>query len=412
MAADLADSRAIWMDMLQMMNTAHNLQPSQEARANHSNPAKHNEEEEWPAPPPWISEDEESLPMSNQPVLERLDKMMSELQILKNETLAAKQSQLLPSQPPPAVSAHEPSRATYQNNSHAPVGTPLQRPPWSGLAPPPLKFISTPYGVPLNLSSVYPQSAERPLPPQRLSYTSRPTPEYSRPFYQSTSPDTAYRGPRPTIPNLSHRYPGEFAHLKLALENLFPPDSTELFKYQVLIDHLKLEEARLVAGAHIHSPTPFTDTMMALNEKFGQPHQLALKRIAMVMDSPDTRRGDVAAFDKFSLQIQSLVGMLKTFGPDGEVELQCGSHVARLLSKLPPEQRAEFRRCMFNHSGRNHTLNDLAAWLKYESLCQDFDGQLSHRGAKDKQIGLNLSGSRPTKGAGTVLTPTRRHSAT
>lgn len=43
---------------------------------------------------------------------------------------------------------------------------------------------------------------------------------------------------------------------------------------------------------------------------------------------------------------------------------------------------------MFNHSGHNHTLNDLAAWLKYESWCQDFDGQLSHRGAKDKQIGL------------------------
>lgn len=74
--------------------------------------------------------------------------------------------------------------------------------------------------------------------------------------------------------------------------------------------------------------------MMTLNEKFGQPHQLALKRIAMVMDSPDIRCGDVAAFDKFSLQIQSLVGMLKTFGPDGEIELQCGSHVACLLSKL------------------------------------------------------------------------------
>uniref|UniRef100_A0AAV2KEQ0 Uncharacterized protein n=1 Tax=Knipowitschia caucasica TaxID=637954 RepID=A0AAV2KEQ0_KNICA len=92
------------------------------------------------------------------------------------------------------------------------------------------------------------------------------------------------------------------------------------------------------------------------------------------MDSPDIRRGDVAAFEKFSLQIQSLVGMLKTIGPDGEVELQCGSHVARLLSKLPPEQRADFRRCMYNRSGQTYTLNDLAMWLKYKSCCQDFDG--------------------------------------
>lgn len=124
MAADLADLRAIRVDMLQMMNSAHNLQPSQKACANHSNPAKNDEEEEWSAPPPWISEDEKALPVRNQPVLERLDKMMSELQVLKNETLSAKQTQLLPSQPPPAVSAHEPSRATYQNSSHAPVGTP------------------------------------------------------------------------------------------------------------------------------------------------------------------------------------------------------------------------------------------------------------------------------------------------
>lgn len=163
-------------------------------------------------------------------------------------------------------------------------------------------------------------------------------PAYSRPSYQSTSLESAYRGPRPTMPDLSHRDPGEFAHLKIALENLLPPESSEMFKYQVLLDHLKLEEAKLIADAYIHSQTPFTDTMMALNEKFGQPHQLTLNKIATVMDSPNIKRGDVAAFDKFALQIQSLVGMLKTLGPDGEVELLCSSHVARLLSKLPPEQ--------------------------------------------------------------------------
>ena len=44
--------------------------------------------------------------------------------------------------------------------------------------------------------------------------------------------------------------------------------------------------------------------------------------------------------------------MLQTLGPDGDVELKCGSHVARLLTKLPPELRADFRRHMLQHPNR------------------------------------------------------------
>ncbi len=127
--------------------------------------------------------------------------------------------------------------------------------------------------------------------------------------------------------------------------------------------------------------------MAALNEKFGQPHHVALKRIAVVMDSPEIRRGDTTAFERFALQVQSLVGMLKTLGPDGEVELRCGSHVARLLTKLPPDLRANFRRLMFHRQGSTHTLLDLAEWLQYESWCQSYDmpsntrvqGSLGHK---------------------------------
>ncbi len=71
--------------------------------------------------------------------------------------------------------------------------------------------------------------------------------------------------------------------------------------------------------------------------------------------------------------MQSLVGMLQTLGPDGEVELRCGSHVARLLTKLPMEMRANFRRQMFHRPGHTHTLLDLAEWLRYESGCQGYD---------------------------------------
>ena len=60
----------------------------------------------------------------------------------------------------------------------------------------------------------------------------------------------------------------------MALENLLPPDATELFRYQVLLDHLKLDKARLVADAYLNSPTPYSDTMAALTDKFGQPQRL------------------------------------------------------------------------------------------------------------------------------------------
>lgn len=43
------------------------------------------------------------------------------------------------------------------------------------------------------------------------------------------------------------------------------------------------------------------------------------------MDAPDIRPGDTAAFERFSLQIQALVGLLRTLGQQGEVELGCGS---------------------------------------------------------------------------------------
>jgi len=125
----------------------------------------------------------------------------------------------------------------------------------------------------------------------------------------------------------------------------------------------------MIADANVNSPTPFTDTMSALCDQYGQPHQLALRRIASVLDSPDVRRGDIPAFQRFALQVQSLVGLLRTLRRDGELELSCGSHVARILSKLPPEQRAEFRCHMFRQPGSTPNLVDLSNWLSYETWC-------------------------------------------
>lgn len=89
-----------------------------------------------------------------------------------------------------------------------------------------------------------------------------------------------YRSPCPTIPCFCSNDPSEFARLKLALDNLLPPESTEMFQYRVLIDHLKLDDALLVPSC---TRTPYRDTMIALNERYGQPHQVAFKRIATIL---------------------------------------------------------------------------------------------------------------------------------
>lgn len=146
-----------------------------------------------------------------------------------------------------------------------------------------------------------------------------------------------------------------------------------------------LEEACLVADLYLHSPTPYTHTMSALTEKYGQPHQLALSNIATVMDAPDVRRGDFGSFERFALQISSLVGMLRTLGPEGEAELYCGSHVARLLSMLPTELRTTFRRQMHYRPGNVHTLVELSEWLQTEVWCQDPDGVFSSTAGKEQQ---------------------------
>lgn len=100
--------------------------------------------------------------------------------------------------------------------------------------------------------------------------------------------------------------------------------------------HLKLKEVCLVTDYYLNTPTPYSDTMAVLNEKFGEPHHVALKKIASVMDSPDVRCGDTAAFNKFTIQVQFLARMLWTLGPYGNIELMCESHVECLFSKLPP----------------------------------------------------------------------------
>lgn len=108
------------------------------------------------------------------------------------------------------------------------------------------------------------------------------------------------------------------------------------------MDHLKLKESLLIADSYCHSQHPYTRTMAALDQQYGQPHQLALQRIAELMDGPSIASGDQKTFRLFALKVRSLVGTLEQLGRNGTFELQCGSHVSRLLGKLPHDLRSGF----------------------------------------------------------------------
>lgn len=144
----------------------------------------------------------------------------------------------------------------------------------------------------------YPQSRHPPLT----------APTGSKPFYRDTGQhlyypkqERIYRGPKPTIPDFIKGDPREFARLKVSLDNLLPEDATERFKYQILLEHLKFEDALLIADSYINSGRPFSDTMASLAEQYGQPHQLALRRIAELMYDPTIRSHDVSGFKRFAL---------------------------------------------------------------------------------------------------------------
>ncbi|XP_073722462.1 uncharacterized protein [Misgurnus anguillicaudatus] len=398
MASDLVELRELRSDMKQLIDAVRNLQSptsihTRKPELTVMSPLTHvekepkaEEEDDWPAPPPWPDPEMDKLIPCDPPMAHSLISRIDEVPKIKKEALSAPAHDLSVGQPQVNHSgrgALPPARPWEDTACHpSPWFKPVQLPQQSHGLPPAEPKYTTAYGGQRNELGYNLTPQQR---PPGMAWTQAP-PFSSPQGHNYSVPEPSYRGPRPTIRSFSSRDPSEFARLKISLENLLPHDASELFKYQVLVDHLQLEEARLIADAYLNSPTPFSDTMVALNDKFGQPHQIALRRIAAVMDSPDIRRGDFAAFEKFALQIQSLVGMLKTIGHEGEVELQCGSHVARLLSKLPPEQRAEFRRCMYHQGTQTHTLTNLSDWLKYESWCQDSEGQLAVRGAREKPV--------------------------
>lgn len=173
----------------------------------------------------------------------------------------------------------------------------------------------------------------------------------------------------PSIPDFTSENLQQFARLKISLENLLPQDTTEQFKHQILIEHLKVKEALLIADSYSNSPYPYPCTMQSL--------ALALQIIAELMKIPNMLSGDTQTFRRFALRVKALVGMLDQLGDKVSIEFQCNSHVARLMSKLPHDLRANFKR--YVHPLRNPIPNllDFPDWLEFELQVQPTDSKVN-----------------------------------
>ncbi len=187
-----------------------------------------------------------------------------------------------------------------------------------------------------------------------------------------------YSPPKPKIPDFTSDSEREFANMKLALDNLLEPypELTEKYKYHVLLEHLKLPEAQMIGQSCRHHPYPYSAAMQALQLQYGQPHQLAQSEIAAILTSPDVKPNDSHSFQSFALRVHLLVSMLLSLeGPRG-MELNCCSHVDRLLSKLPKYLRDGFIEFLQQQGKLNsislnpYNLQDFAGWLQVKAQQQ------------------------------------------
>lgn len=226
------------------------------------------------------------------------------------------------------------------------------------------------------MQSQYPNQAYQYY--SNLPYSAWPlAPVYSPQLY---TPGYKSRVEGPTFPSFINEDPHEYAMLKMALRNLLPPWETEIYKYHVLLDHLKLPSAKHIALAYSHDPQPYSKSIAALDQQYGQPHHLALKEITTILNLPKVQSGDAKAFHNFAVRVQSLVGMLQAMGQNkGAAELACSLHVQHLVSKLPPDSVANF--ICYNRSTRSgapYTIVDFATWLQSEAECQSVAAQIRH----------------------------------
>ncbi len=201
------------------------------------------EEEEYDEglpPPPWPLSDKSTVG-EEQRVVIVIDRMMSELQLMKDSVSSSIAAHTHSHSTPRSLNLPQPRRGPEEYDIRSSTQRPKLYSPISRPQP-----------------SIYRRDEAFPTQYPARPHIQPPPPASGRQFSpMSAAPGVGeYRGPASKIQFLVHNDPMEFSRLKLALTNLLPTDASELFKYQILVDHVKLEEACLIADSFINSPQP------------------------------------------------------------------------------------------------------------------------------------------------------------
>lgn len=118
--------------------------------------------------------------------------------------------------------------------------------------------------------------------------------------------------------------------------------------------------------------------MATVKKQYGQPHKLALQRIADGW--PNIASDDIKAFRQFALRVRSLVSLLEQLGRKGEVELECGSHISRLLGKLPHDLRSS---SAVTSTRTRHPFPLCLIWLEFEIQVQEDNTKFTSSSRKE-----------------------------
>ncbi len=227
--------------------------------------------------PPYVYQRPGDLQQSFQP------QVQSSLQqcILPMTSPMSTVYQTVPSHPP--VNAH--STTTVPSNT---VNPNYVRSQFVQSLPPfaPTQPLMSQYPEPhplqsVNYSDPYSQGYRPARPPDAI-----PQPQsYSVPFYSTVQPAvqvpsivemaiaSSYGIPKPKLINFTTGKESDFAMLKKGLDGVLGPHLhlTEDYKFQVLLDHLKLPAAFQIAKRYMYHPRPYTQAMQALQQCYGQP---------------------------------------------------------------------------------------------------------------------------------------------
>lgn len=204
---------------------------------------------------------------------------------------------------------------------------------------------------------------------QRAQHTNFP--KSHQPLWNYNSESSSSWGktshcPTPRIPPLTSPDPRQFMRMKIGLENVLPQDATERFKFQILTNHLRCEEALLAANSFISSMQPYSAAMKELTRMYGQPDRILTQQVRALVNGPDIQTSDKHAFLLFVLRVRSMGEMLKQQGLQRHLELNRCSQASLLVNKLPEDLQNSFNRFTGKQKIALPTLLHLGEWLNNE----------------------------------------------